>query len=226
MTQRAFGRPAITVLLALIVLACSVANPTAGSSSTATPAVATAPSKLPYRETWSNPGTGWEIGTFDTGILRYGQSYYAVTSSKKDQLMWGLAYKRFSDIAIDVDATQFSASDDNNNAYGVMCRAQPNDDGYLLRISGDGQAAITRIQNDKFEELVAWAASDAVRQGNATNHLLAACEGSKLSLTVNGQLVAQVEDTAFTAGDIALTATTYTDTPTEIHYESLVVTAP
>jgi len=145
---------------------------------------------------------------------------------KKDQLMWGLAYKSFSDIAVEVDATQFSASDDNNNAYGVMCRVQPNDEGYLLRVSGDGQAAITRILNGKFEDLVAWAASDAVRQGNATNHLLAACDGSHLSLTVNGRLVAQIEDTAFTSGDIALTATTYTDTPTEIHYENLIVTAP
>ncbi len=226
MSQRALSRPALTLLLALAVSACSHLNPSAGFSSTTTPAVPAAPSALPYREMWSNPGSGWEIGTHDTGILRYGQGYYAVTSLKKDQLMWGLAYKRFSDTAIDVDASQVSAADDNNNAYGVMCRVQPNDEGYLLRVSGDGQAAITRIQNDKFEDLAAWAASDAIHQGNATNHLLAACDGSKLSLTVNGRLVAQVEDTAFTSGDIALTATTYTDTPTEIHYENLVVTAP
>lgn len=140
--------------------------------------------------------------------------------------MWGLASKLFRDTAVEVDASQVAASDDNNNAYGVMCRVQPNDDGYLLRVSGDGQVAITRILDGKFEDLVEWAASDAVRQGDDTNHLLAVCEGSRLSLTVNGRPVAQTDDTAFASGDIALTATTYTDTPTEIHYQNLIVTAP
>lgn len=226
MTHRALSQACLTLFVALAATACSQPDSSAASTPVSATSVVAAPSALPYRETWSNPGTGWEIGTYDTGILRYGQRHYSVTSLKKDQLMWGLAYKSFSDIAVDVDATQFSASDDNNNAYGVMCRVQPNDEGYLLRVSGDGQVAITRILNDQFEDLVAWAASDAVRQGDATNHLLAVCDGSQLSLTVNGQLVAQIEDTAFTSGDIALTATTYTDTPTEIHYENLIVTPP
>ncbi len=226
MSQRALLQPALSLSIALAMTACSLPGPSATSTPISTTSAAAGPSALPYRETWSNPGTGWEIGTYDTGILRYGQRNYTVTSLKKDQLMWRLAYKSFSDFAVEVDATQISASDDNNNAYGVMCRVQPNGEGYLLRVSGDGQVAITRILNDKFEDLAAWTASNAVRQGNATNHLLAACDGPKLSLTVNGQLVAQIEDTAFTSGDIALTATTYTDTPTEIHYENLVVTAP
>ncbi len=216
----------LALLSVSMVPACALLTPEVTLPTPTASATRLAPASLPYRETWSNPGTGWEIGTYDSGTLRYGDGYYSVTSSKKGQLMWGRASKEFTDVAIEVDATQISASDDNNNGYGVMCRVQGNDDGYLLRISGDGQAAITRVSGDNFVDLAAWAETPAVAQGNASNHLRAVCSGTHLSLSVNGQLVAQTDDSTYASGDLALTATTFTDTPTEIHYQNLVVTAP
>ncbi len=77
-----------------------------------------------------------------------------------------------------------------------------------------------------YEWLVDFTESNAIRQGSASNHIRAVCNGSKLSLTVNGVLLAEVEDSEFTSGDIALTATSYEDTPTEVRFDNLVVTAP
>jgi hypothetical protein len=47
-----------------------------------------------------------------------------------------------------------------------------------------------------------------------------------LSLTVNGVLLAEVQDSEFTSGDIALTATSYESDPTEVRFDNLVVTSP
>jgi hypothetical protein len=61
---------------------------------------------------------------------------------------------------------------------------------------------------------------------NATNHIRSICDGSALALFVNGRRLATAEDSTFAKGDIALTATSYEDEPTEVHFDSLVVQRP
>ncbi|HIE39242.1 MAG TPA: hypothetical protein EYH30_04900 [Anaerolineales bacterium] len=178
------------------------------------------------QDDFSDPGSGWEIGDYSGGSVGYAEGAYFVTATEAGSLMWGLAYRDFSDLVIEVDAIQVSAPPNDNNSYGVMCRVQADDDGYLLRISGDGYYAIHRIVGGEFEPLVDWTTSDAIRQGNATNHLRVVCDGTHLALVVNGRLLAEVEDATYTSGDIALTATTFEEEPTEVRFDNLVVTAP
>ncbi|MEA3340093.1 MAG: LamG-like jellyroll fold domain-containing protein, partial [Chloroflexota bacterium] len=121
---------------------------------------------------------------------------------------------------------QISAGPDSDNAYGIVCREQGNGDGYYLRVSGDGYYSIAKAEGEEFEALVEWAESDAIRQGNATNHIRAICDGSTLVLFVNGQRLATAEDSTFASGDIALTATTYEKDPSEVHFDNLVVNEP
>jgi hypothetical protein len=52
------------------------------------------------------------------------------------------------------------------------------------------------------------------------------CDGSTLTLFVNGQRLATAEDGTFTTGDIALTATSYEDGPTEVHFDNLTARTP
>lgn len=182
-----------------------------------------APANVLFRDDFSDPASGWESGDFDEGSVGYKNGVYFVTSLGDGDVMWGVASMFFSDVIIEVDATQISAGPANNNDYGVVCRQQDNGDGYYLLISGDGNYAIIKAEGGSFEELVDWTESDAIRQGNATNHIRAACEGSILTLFVNGQRLAMAEDSTFARGDIALTATSYEDKPTEIHFDNLVV---
>ncbi len=184
------------------------------------------PLELLFQDDFSDSGSGWEIGDYDTGDVGYTDGVYFVTSTEKEQMMWGLANRSFYDTIVEVDATQISAPDNDNNAYGVMCRIQSNNDGYLLRVSGDGYYAIHAIVEGEFESLVEWASSDAIHLGNATNHIRAVCDGTSLALIVNGELLAEVEDYTFSEGDIALTATTFEDEPTEVHFDDLLVSAP
>jgi hypothetical protein len=180
-----------------------------------------------FADDFSDPTSGWEVGSYEGGSVGYAEGAYAVSSTSQGNFMWGIANQNFSDVDLEVDATQISAPVNNNNGYGVYCRLQPNSsEGYLLRISGDGYAAIHISANGTVTPLVDWTATPAVIQGSATNHIRAVCSGSTLQLYANGQLVAEATDSTFASGDISFTATSFEVDPTEIHFDNLVVTAP
>jgi hypothetical protein len=191
---------------------------------------------LLFEDDFSDPGTGWYVDDDpEQGSYAYENGVYAITALSSGLQMWGNANRSFGDVVITVDATQISAPANGNNAYGVGCRIQPdtNGDGYFLRISSDGYYAIVKYvttdpQTDdgEFAILVDWTPTDAVNQGNATNHIEVSCIGPELSLSVNGQFLGSAQDTDYVTGDIAVTATTFEAEPTTVHFDNVVVRTP
>jgi predicted Ser/Thr protein kinase len=195
--------------------------PTAVAPPTNTPAPETGGPL--FQDDFSSSTSGWEVEDYETGEVGYKDGVYFVASLVNSKTMWGVANRSFDDLVIEVNARQVSAGPESNNDYGVVCREQGDGDGYYMLISGDGYYAIARAEEGNFEWLVDWTESDAIRKGNATNHIRAVCDGSTLALFANGQRLVTTNDSTFTRGDIALTATTYEDEPTEIHFDNLVV---
>jgi hypothetical protein len=200
---------------------------------TEAPAVAPPPAGVLFEDDFSDPGSGWYLDDNpEEGSYAYENGVYAITALSNGLQMWGNAGRSFGDMVIEVDATQVSAPANNNNAYGVGCRIQENGDGYFLRISADGYYAIYVVTSDPetgdttFTALLDWTQSGAINQGNATNHITATCAGSSLSLNVNGQMLGSTQDSTYATGDIAVTATTFEDQPTTIHYDNVVVREP
>jgi hypothetical protein len=179
-----------------------------------------------FQDNFEYPWSGWEVGDYETGSVGYENGAYFVISLGDAWRMWGVADQFMTDLIIEVDATQVSAGPENDNEYGVGCRIQPDGDGHYLSISGDGYYGIWLNYGPDWWPLVDWTQSDAILRGNATNHIRAVCAGSVLSLFVNGEHLATVEDTTFAGGDITLTATSYEDTATKIVFDDLVVYAP
>jgi hypothetical protein len=196
-------------------------------------AVAPAPAGVLFQDDFSDPGSGWYVDDApDEGSYAYENGVYAITALVNGLQMWGNAGQSFGDVVVEVDATQVSAPANGNNAYGVGCRIQENGDGYFLRISADGYYAIFQVTSDAatgdttFTALLDWTESGVINLGNATNHITATCAGSDLSLSVNGQMLGSTQDTMYATGDIAVTATTFEDEPTTIHYDNVVVREP
>jgi len=179
-----------------------------------------------YQDQFDDPNSGWTTGDYDTGIYRYTDGYYSILANEKDLMEWGIMGGFFADAAIEVDVLPVYLPKDNNNAFGVLCRAQPDGDGYAFRISGDGYYSIYRVTGDDFTPLVDWTESSVILQGGQSNHLKVVCNQMELLFLVNGTIIASVEDATFDRGDVGLIATTYEDDPTEIFYDNLKVTQP
>ena len=180
-------------------------------------------------EDFSDPGSGWEIGDYDQGSVGYGAGFYFVSSTVDGQTMWGVANQSYSDLAIEVDATQFTAPANDNNGYGVKCRVQPGGtggDGYAFLVSGDGFFTIQVIVDGDYEPLIEWTASSAVNQGYATNRLRVVCDGTRLAFYTNGEFLGEVVDSTYPSGDISLMAVTLEEEATEVHFDNLVVSGP
>ena len=200
-------------------------RPSTTSSPFPTPTISlVAMGEVLFHDDFSRQDSGWETGFYDNGSADYNGGVYEVVSSYQGATMWGAAFKDFTDVVIDVDATTTAGPASDNNDYGVVCRLQENGDGYYLLISSDGYYAIYRGEGDGFVPLVDWSHSSVVRQGNNTNHIQVVCDESNLTLIVNGDVMAETKDTTFTSGDIGLTATTYESASTKVHFDNLVVT--
>ena len=173
---------------------------------------------------FSNENTGWEIGSYEGGDVGYYKGKYRITSVGDSITMWGAAGKSLEDMVIDVDTEQISAPENNNNDYGIICRLQNDGGGYYALISGDGYYSIL-IQNGEegFDILVDWTYSSIINQGNTQNHLQLTCRGTKISLSVNGQLLAETSATKFSSGDIGFTTTSYELDLTEVHFDNFTV---
>lgn len=182
------------------------------------------PDTFKFSDSFSDESSGWEIGSFDGGGVGYTQGKYFVSSTGNGSTMWGGAGRSFENMTIDVDAEQISAPSNNNNDYGIICRLQRDGGGYYGLISGDGFYAILRESGgDSYDILVDWTDSKHIQQGNSQNQLGLSCVGSKISLYVNGQLLAETSDTMYDSGDIGFTATSYELEGTEVHFDNVTV---
>jgi len=213
--------PISTVTFAVLVLTTMACGGFGNNSSSPS-----ASGDTMFEDTFSDTKTGWEVGDYDGGSVGYGDGIYFVTALGYGDTMWGVANTSFKDVDITVDATQVTAGPEDNNDYGIACRVQDDGSGYYLLISGDGGFAILKASEESYEALVDWTATDAVQQGNTSNSIRAVCDGSTITLYANGQRLATADDTTFSSGDIALTATSYEDVPTEVQFDNIVVTKP
>ena len=182
---------------------------------------------LPYEDDFSSSSSGWDRMTEEDFSTDYFDGYYVISIESQDYMAWANPGKNFSDIHIEVDATYIGGGLDNH--FGVICRAVDVDNFYVMMISSDGFYAITkRVEADSLSIIGSeiFEFSDVIRQGVATNHIEVDCIGDTLSLTVNGTLLAEVQDTSFAMGDVGLLAGTFDVEDTKIAFDNFKVSLP
>lgn len=124
--------------------------------------------------------------------------------------VWSMANEEdYSNVHIDVTAK--NSSIDSNAAFGVICNEGiPDTNKYYFAITPNGQYAIARAavaQDDFF--LTGnndWADSDLIPLNAASYQIGVDCGNGMLTLSVNGQQVASVNDTTYTSGGVGLFA--------------------
>jgi hypothetical protein len=184
-------------------------------------------SKLLFEDDFSDEYSGWPNSADEDGFTGYHRDSYRILVTAENKDVWVVPGVDFSDVSIEVDATKIGGADDND--FGVICRAEDLDNFYAAVVSSDGYYGIFQISGDDGFELIEMEElqqDEAIKQGNVTNHLRFDCIGDTLSLYVNGELVARVEDSDLSSGDIGLLAGTYDIPGTDILFDDLSVESP
>lgn len=180
---------------------------------------------LLFSDDFSDAKSGWGIHIDGDGGYGYVNGAYYLDANGPGKFCSSLASRHLSNFVIDVDTTQETAPVDSS--WGLICRYQDAENFYLFEISNDGYYAISALVDNAWTSLVDWTQSSAINCGQkATNHLTVTCQGNRLSLAINEQLVADIEDNTFTSGDLGFALTTYDQGGARILFDNVVVRQP
>lgn len=136
---------------------------------------------------------------------------------------WVLNAEQHTDVVIQADVRQLS--DYANNAFGLMCRASPtnNGNGYFFFISGDGTYTIRRGAATEVQYLIPWTHTDAIQQGRSINRIRILCVEDYLALYVNGKFVAETRDDRYLRGYAGLSAAVPAGGEVDVLFDDLTI---
>lgn len=214
----------------LLLLCLLFASSTACRQSDAEPDACDNPPDILFFDDFNGEqDCGWVSYNRGGGIATIENAAMQLTVSQPGQVWWTNPARNFDDVVIRAEARQVSGT--NDNAYGLICRYQNEDNFYVFLISGDGYYTIGKYQSgsenvqyltadDQFQQ------SDAINTGVASNEMQVSCVGNELSLEVNGIPLLTVTDPTFVTGDIGLAAGTLQAETGVIEFDNVQVTAP
>ena len=172
---------------------------------------------------------GWILYSRNGVTVEQVNETLQISTNQADLFGWSNPQRSFSDLIITAQTRQVSGPDDN--AYGVICRYQSEENYYVFLISGDGHYAIGKYQTGSGDivyltENGGFVYSEIINQGTATNEIRASCIGNQLSLAVNGTPLVTVTDPTFVTGDIGVGAATFQVGTLVVQFDNVVVVAP
>jgi hypothetical protein len=184
------------------------------------------PGSVLFSDNFSTNEAGWKTWNQDNAYVNIegGGLYFLIDESEYDY--WSKPGFKFENVVIQTDAIKVGGP--NNNSYGVICRMVDESNFYAFLISSDGYAGILRVKEGIYELLNhnSMEFFAEIVQGEALNQMTASCNGSQLSLGINGKIVLQEEDTSFSVRDIAFIAGTFAEPGVKILFDNLVVLQP
>jgi hypothetical protein len=179
-----------------------------------------------FQDDFSRAASGWDRYSDDTYLTDYEDGGYRIAIFTTETNVWARPHLDFGDTLVQVLATKIEGPDDN--VIGVLCRYQDARNFYFFLMSSDGYYGIGIVQDG--EEILlsseTMLPSEAINQGEATNHIRADCVGEELSFYINGALVSQAIAADWTRGDVGLIAGTYEKPGTDVLFENFSVLLP
>lgn len=126
-----------------------------------------------------------------------------------------------SDIYIEVEAVRTGGP--GGSYYGAVCRWQDLQNYYALVAFGDNRSGIARIVDGEAEFLEMGELTEDQFDRRGVNRIGGFCDGSTLTLLVNGETILQVEDTTFSEGAAGMVAGTIGTPGVDVTFRSIFV---
>mgnify|MGYP000870067180 CR=1 FL=1 len=159
---------------------------------------------LLFADDFSDPQSGWSVWVGEDAFAAYLDGGLRLFNKRAGYDIWSLTGRMDGDVIISAAATVMGGPLDNR--LGLICRYQDPENYYAFLISSDGYAGILRLQAGQLSILSAPTLeyTPLIETGWVTNRIQADCVGERLTLWVNGQVVAEAHDASFSVGDVGV----------------------
>jgi hypothetical protein len=184
---------------------------------------------LLFQDDFSDPASGWDrVQREGEGITDYVDGAYRIKVDTVNTDVWANPDgQAFSNVRIEVQATKSPGGTDNND-FGVICRYKNASNFYFFIISSDGYYGIGKVieGDQQLIDMDDMYPTDKINLGDATNQIKAECNGSTLTLFINGTEVDKKVNDEIKDGNVGLIAGTFDQTYTDILFDNFKVTEP
>ena len=195
--------------LAFAALSCQAASSLVGGAATATGEPGGQVSQtgdVILQDDFSS--TGWGTGTDSDSSVEYANGTLQMIVNTKNWFVWSTPNdKDYQNVHMEVKA--INNDTDPTTAFGIMCNQQAIDDSfYYFAITPAGQYAIAETSLAASDLFLTnedkWEYSDLIKKNAESYQLGADCANGTLTLYVDGQQVATVQDDTYQNGGVAL----------------------
>ena len=159
--------------------------------------------RILFADDFSNTGSGWPMFGDQSSAVGYdtAQQNYVVTINQAPLGSWAARSANYTDFTAEVDGKIGNAL---GGLYGLVFRLTDNNNYYEFAVSSDGTCQLWKRVAGTRDALVTADASAALNP-TGYNHLRVTCQGSTITLFVNGTQVGDpITDTTFSSGKIGL----------------------
>jgi hypothetical protein len=160
-----------------------------------------------FSDGFSDPDSGWDVGSTENVRLSYAEGAYEVEVIPEKFFATASAPADVpADVILAADVRVRTPAGDGD--MGLMCRVQDSGDFYALEVSEDGYFSIWKYINEETSMLLDWTQLSSVPSG-ATLALSAACIGNRLTLMADGVVLGEATDNELSEGYAGVIAGTW-----------------
>jgi hypothetical protein len=181
-------------------------QPTLQIPPTATPApVVSQDYRVTFSDDFDLGNSGWYLE--NTKYVKFGFSNGGYTITNQSEYAWKVSARvnpnmQVWDTRVEVTGSRMKGSLDG--FYGVVCNFADLSHYYFLAVSSNGWYGIGKMYFSVPYILTEGVNTSVVHTGNASNQILGECTDTTLTLTVNGDLLAVVQDFDLSAGGVGV----------------------
>jgi len=182
-----------------------------------------------YQDNFDGFDQTWGTGSDSDSTVEYADGGLQFKVHKSLYFVWSTPNDEdYSEVHIEVTAKNNSA--DDNAAFGIIChQGIPDSNLYYGAITPNGQYAIVKgvvaLDDEVLSNGGEWGDSDKISQGAASYRIGMDCGAGTLTLYVDGQQVASVQDASYSSGTVALFAwTDEEENGAEVTFDDFVIT--
>ena len=195
--------------LALAALSCQAVSDLVGTGATATDVPDGQISQtgdVLLQDDFSS--IGWGTGTDSDSSVEYADGKLQMIVNTKNWFVWSTPNDQdYQNVHMEV--TAINNDTDPTTAFGIMCNQQTVDDSfYYFAITPAGQYAIAEASLAASDVFLTnedkWEYSDLIKKNADSYRIEADCANGTLTLYVDGQQLASVQDDTYTSGGVAL----------------------